>query len=254
MANNVVPGNPPETPPPIDVLLCYRGRYREQVEALAQRLREHGLKVTYDREIIDTPGHGESIGTDPGAAELHWFTLGDPSLDSDIGWRAPLRQAIGKAYLSVFLFDARNFSANVMNEIAWVACARRNVFFVIDTGASDTSADFECIVLGMLQTWFGISRETSDPVIPHFGYHFVAHDDPRIMQQRLDVLVHRILSYLERLRTTGLPTLRQRTARAGAPAVARNPGSIRCCGPGSRRRRRTYEGPIPRDPRPQPAA
>lgn len=202
------PGDTPETPPPIDVLLCYRGRYREQVEALALRLREHRLKVTYDREILDAPDRPAAIATDPGAAESHWFSLGDPSADGDTGWRAPLREAIAKAYLSVFLFDARSPSVNVMNEIAWVARSGRQVFFVIDTGASDTSEDYECIVLGTLQSWFGASRETLDPVIPNFGYHFVAHDDPHAMQERLDVLAHRILTYIERLRTQGLPTLR----------------------------------------------
>lgn len=41
--------------PATDVLLCYRGRYRDQVAALAMGLRAQGLKVTYDREILDPP-------------------------------------------------------------------------------------------------------------------------------------------------------------------------------------------------------
>jgi hypothetical protein len=193
----------------IDVLLLYRGRYREQVEALAARLRDRGLKVTYDREILDGPDKpvASASDADASAREVHWFSLGDASVDNDVAWRGPLSDAVSRAGLSVFLYDARDQSVNVMNEISWVARAGRNVFFAIDTGSADTSLDYECIVLGMLQSWFGISRGTLDPTIPDFGYEFIAHAAPDAMQRRLDVLLHRILSYRERIASAGLRTI-----------------------------------------------
>ena len=36
-----------------DVLLCYRGRFQPYVHALVQALRRQGLRVTYDRELLD---------------------------------------------------------------------------------------------------------------------------------------------------------------------------------------------------------
>lgn len=188
---------------PIDVLLCYRGRYRNQVAGLAQRLRREGLRVTYDEEILA----GGSVATSA-AAEVQWFNVGDAPDGGDTRWRAPLSNAIDKSYLSAFLFDARNPSVNVMNEIAWVSRGGRHIFFVIDTGSAATSEDYECIVLGMLQSWFAVARETPQPEIPRFDYHFIAHDDPQAIESRLDVLANRILSYLSRVRATGLPTLR----------------------------------------------
>jgi hypothetical protein len=37
---------------PIELLLCYRGRFKNYVTALAEELRRRGLRVTYDREIL----------------------------------------------------------------------------------------------------------------------------------------------------------------------------------------------------------
>ncbi len=202
-----------DTPCDIDILLCYRGRYRLQVEALAQRLRGAGLRVTYDVEIL--AGDAPFSETPPATQELRWFDLQAPDVDGSqandpahTAWRAPLHQAIARAALSVFLYDARDTSENVMNEIAWVSRAQRPVFFVIDTGSGATSEEYECIVLGVLQSWFGLARETMATEIPHFGYHFIAQDDPNAINERLDVLGHRILAYRDLLRHHGVPMLR----------------------------------------------
>jgi hypothetical protein len=190
-------------PPEIDVLLCYRGCYREQVVSLAGRLRDAGLKVTYDVEILSDPHATELKDTN-----VVWFGLGGKSDDGGTRWRAPLRDAIVRADLSAFLYDAQSPSENVWNEVAWVSRSGRNVFFVIDTGRGATSEEHECILLGSLQSLYGMARETLTNEIPHFGYQFIAQDDPRALDKRIDVLANRILAYLDKVRRHGLPTLR----------------------------------------------
>jgi hypothetical protein len=194
---------PTMMPPEFDVLLCYRGRYRDQVVALAKRLRDAGLKVTYDIEILSDP-HATALED----TDVVWFGGEGKSADGDARWRGPLKDAIGRAELSAFLFDARSPSENVLNEVAWVSRSRRNVFFVFDTGSRATSEEYECVVLGSIESLYGMARETLTSEIPQFGYEFIAQDDPRALEDSLDVLANRILAYLDQVRRHGLPTLR----------------------------------------------
>ncbi len=67
----------------IDVLLCYRGRFREQVTRLDELLTKRGLGVTFDAEIV-------CAGVAYGDAEIEWISLGFGKEDGDKSWRVHL--------------------------------------------------------------------------------------------------------------------------------------------------------------------
>ncbi len=107
-----------------NVLICYRGRYRRQVELLAGKLRARGLTVTYDHEVLANPGAYD-------VTEVEWMSLAPEGPQEATSWRGPLKQAIRESELTVFLVDPQDQSNNVINEISWVARSGRHAFFVI---------------------------------------------------------------------------------------------------------------------------
>ncbi len=117
----------------VDILLCYRGRFKNYVSALAEELRRRGMRVTYDREIL----------ADPSAYDEHtqvdWFTLGGTP-QTDIGWRAPLHEAIDSAEMVAFALDMRDQSENVTNEIRWTVQCSAHTFFLIHEGPQTLEA------------------------------------------------------------------------------------------------------------------
>jgi hypothetical protein len=175
----------------IDLLLCYRGRYRSQVERLDAMLASRGLRVTYDSEILTREAPYEE-------AQIEWLSLGAPGEDKNTAWRGPLSEAVKRSALVVFLVDPRDPSINVMNEIAWAARSGKPLFVVFDSLGEGASEDYEGFNIGMLQAFYGISA--NNPELPAFGYAFVTHTNDDGLDERLTILVNRIVSYLERVR------------------------------------------------------
>jgi hypothetical protein len=176
----------------IDVLLCYRGRYQRQIERLDALLEAHHLRVTYDAEIL-------SAGDAYEEAEIEWLPLG--STDDDSGataWRGPLSAAVARSALVVFLIDPHDPSVNVMNEIAWAARSGRPLFVIFATRADSHSEEWEGINVGMLQAFYG--SVTGRPESPTFGYHFLTHTQDEALDERLTILVNRLVSYLGTVR------------------------------------------------------
>ena len=63
-----------------DVLICYRGRYRKQVESIVDRVRARNLSVTYDNTILAA---GEEQSVDE---EIDWLSYGN----DDTAWECQL--------------------------------------------------------------------------------------------------------------------------------------------------------------------
>jgi hypothetical protein len=172
----------------IDVLLCYRGRYHNQVERLDAILASRGLRATYDSEILTRETAYEE-------AQIAWLSLGESGDDKNVAWRGPLSEAVKRSDLVVFLINPRDPSINVMNEIAWAARSGKPLFVVFDSIGGSTSEDYEGFNIGMLQAFYGVSA--GNPELLAFGYAFVTHANDDGLDQRLTVLVNRIISYLE---------------------------------------------------------
>lgn len=185
--------------PDIDVLLCYRGRFRHQVERLDDLLTERGLSVTFDSEILQP-------GVEYDKAEIEWLSLGFGKEDGDTSWRGPLSAAVQRSELIVFLVDTQDPSINVINEIAWTARSGKALFVVFDTKGEGQSPDWEAIQVSTIHITYSLA--TRDPEVPAFGYHFVTHRADDGLDERLTILANRIVSYLEQVRSHGVPTLR----------------------------------------------
>jgi hypothetical protein len=126
---------------PIEVLLCYRGRFNEFVISLAEHLCRCGVRVTYDREILaDNSGFDEK-------ADVDWWTLGEAP-QNDTRWRAPLRAAVDSAEMVTFALDFFDESENVINEIRWAIQLRAHTFFLIHGGPTDPES--QGIIIGSL--------------------------------------------------------------------------------------------------------
>jgi hypothetical protein len=183
----------------IDVLLCYRGRFRNQVSRLDELLTARGLSVTYDAEILQP-------GVEYGDAEIEWISLGQDDTGAETSWRGPLSSAVKRSELIVFLVDTQDPSVNVMNEIAWTARSGKPLFVVFNTTGTGHSADWEAIQVSMIH--INYSMATGQPESPRFGYHFVTHESDAGLDERLTILANRILSYLEQVRGGDTPMLR----------------------------------------------
>ncbi len=175
----------------IDVLLCYRGRFRDQVTRLDELLTKRGLAVTFDAEILQ-------FGVGYGDAEIEWISLGFSEEDGDKSWRGPLKAAVKRSELIVFLIDTQDPSVNVLNEIAWTARSDKALFVVFNTKGEGHSEDWEGIQVGIIQGMYGLIA--GDPEVPAFGYHFVTHKSDEGLDERLTILANRITSYLEEVR------------------------------------------------------
>jgi hypothetical protein len=174
----------------IDVLLLYRGRFHRQIERLDAILGSFDLRVTYDSEIL-------TDDADSMEAEIEWLSLGQSTEGEDVAWRGPLSAAVKRSALVVFLIDPQDPSVNVMNELAWAARAGKPLFVVFNTNADSHSADWEGLNIGFLQAFYGMIK--GQPESPAFGYHFVTHDEDEGLDERLTILVNRIVSYLDRV-------------------------------------------------------
>jgi hypothetical protein len=175
----------------IDVLLCYRGRYHNQVERLDAILASRGLRVTYDSEILTKEAPYEE-------AQIEWLSLGETGDDKSVAWRGPVSEAVKRSGLVVFLINPRDPSINVMNEIAWAARSGKPLFVVFDSIGGSTSEDYEGFNIGFLQAFYGLMAD--NPELPEFGYAFVIHANDDGLDERLTILVNRIVSYSERVR------------------------------------------------------
>lgn len=180
----------------IDILLCYRGRFKNQVERLDELLLAHDVHATYDREIL-TPD------ADYFEAEVEWFSLSEENSDNDRSWTGPLSAAVARSALVVFLIDTQDRSENVMNEITWAAQSKKPLFVVFNTKGEGHSEDWEGINLGMLQAFYGFVRR--DPDVPQFGYHFITHEKNEGLNDRLTILVNRIISYFKLVKEGKVP-------------------------------------------------
>lgn len=180
----------------IDVLICYRGRFKSQVERLDKLLATHNLGVTFDAEIL-TPD------VDYLKADIEWISLGLQDGGDDTRWRAPISEAVKRSKLVVFLIDTQDRSENVMNEIAWAARSGKPLFIVFNTKGDGHSEDWEGINLGMLEAYYGLVA--NNPEMPRFGYHFITHDENEGLEDRLTILVNRILSYFDLVQRDAVP-------------------------------------------------
>ena len=170
-----------------EILLCYRGRYRDQVKKLAELIRKVGLRVSYDCEIL-----ADADTFDPDT-EVSWVNLGDAGNQGG-AWRAPLWKAVDNSELVVFLVEPRDISVNVINEVCWTAEKGRYIFLVFDVPDSKISIETESLYLSFFQImWMMATRK---PDYPNCGYHVVAHASPDQLDARLEVLVNRIFAYL----------------------------------------------------------
>lgn len=183
----------------IDVLLCYRGRFRNQVKRLDDLLTARGLSVTFDAEILQP-------GVEYGHAEIEWISLGQDDTDVETSWRGPLSSAVTRSELIVFLVDAQDPSVNVTNEIAWTARSSKPLFVVFNTTGEGHSDAWEAMQVSMIHITYTMA--TGQPESPRFGYHFVTHESDAGLDDRLTILANRIVSYLERVRRGDQPTLR----------------------------------------------
>ena len=174
------------------VLLCYRGRYRPQVELLARKLRDRGLTVSYDREILAAPG------AESGGEVVEWIDVDPDEQQADVSWRAPLRQAVAGSEVIVFLVDPVDQTSNTYNEIAWVARSGRHAFVIFDTGTQSIPEESQGIFVSQLNATCAVALRTFE--VPDYEYLFLAHQDPHELDARLDVVVHRVQEYLERVR------------------------------------------------------
>ncbi|MFZ0707738.1 MAG: hypothetical protein WAM71_19210 [Candidatus Korobacteraceae bacterium] len=173
----------------VDILLCYRGRFKNYVSALAEELRRRGMRVTYDREIL----------ADPSAYDEHtqvdWFTLGGTP-QTDIGWRAPLHEAIDSAEMVAFALDMRDQSENVTNEIRWTVQCSAHTFFLIHEGPQTLEA--QGVIVGLLGTQYILT--TGLPEYPEFGYHFCGDLGGDNLQKDVVIAANRIVDHLKRCR------------------------------------------------------
>jgi hypothetical protein len=122
----------------IEVILCYRGRFRDQVTRLDELLSKRGLAVTFDAEILQP-------GVQYGDGEIEWISLGGRGEDGNNTWRGPLSAAVKRSELIVFLIDTQDPSVNVLNEIAWTARSDKALFVVFNTKGGGHSAEWEAI-------------------------------------------------------------------------------------------------------------
>ena len=129
----------------LEVLLCYRGRFSTYTTELLEQLRELGIRVTYDSEIL-----AGGVSADSSAA-VDWYTL-DKSAQpqEDTAWRAPLHEAIGSSELVVFAIEIRDISMNVLNEIRWAIQQDVHVFFLAHGPAKDAVGESGGVMVGML--------------------------------------------------------------------------------------------------------
>jgi hypothetical protein len=185
--------------PQQNVLLCYRGRYRPQVELLARKLRDRGLSVSYDREILTAPEAFDS-------EDVGWISIAPDAESEDVAWRAPLKNAIGNSEVVVFLIDPVDQTPNIFNEIAWVAKADRYAFVIFDTGAKSLSEESQGIWVSSLNINCAIALKKWE--VPGYEYLFLAHQDPHELDARLDVVANRVQEYLERVRHNPPPPVR----------------------------------------------
>lgn len=183
----------------IDVLLCYRGRFLKQVTRLDELLTQHGLAVTFDREILQP-------GVEYGDAEIEWLSLSDDDEDDNNSWCGPLSAAVNRSKLIVFLIDTQDPSVNVINEIAWTARSSKALFVVFNTQGEGHSLEWEGIQVGMIQALYGITA--LDPEVPAFGYHFVTHETDEGLDERLTILANRIISYFDKVQRGEVETIR----------------------------------------------
>jgi hypothetical protein len=195
----------------IDILLCYRGRYQPQVRKLDALLAANGLRVTYDSKIL-------SPDTEYFNADVEWMSLGASGEETSVAWRGPVSAAVKQATLLVFLVNPRDPSVNVMNEIGWGAQSGKPLFVVFDNNRDSDSETWEAVNIGYLQAFYGIATmkpgatpgeaPTGTLEIPSFGYAFVKHDADDGLDQRLTILVDRIISYLRQARLNAIDTTR----------------------------------------------
>ena len=194
----------------IELLLCYRGRFKNYVSALAEELRRRGLRVTYDREILaDGSAYDENTQVD-------WFSLGDTP-QKDTGWRAPLHEAIASAEMVAFALDIRDQSENVINEIRWTIQCDAHTFFLIHEGPQNLES--QGIIIGTLATNYLLTAaydlatktrnalpddpkpaELLRPEYPEFGYHFCGNLDRDNLQKDVLIAANRMVAHLERCR------------------------------------------------------
>lgn len=173
----------------IELLLCYRGRFKNYVSALAEELRRRGLRVTYDREILaDGSAYDENTQVD-------WFSLGDTP-QKDTGWRAPLHEAIASAEMVAFALDIRDRSENVINEIRWTIQCDAHTFFLIHQGPQNLES--QGVIIGTLATNYLLT--TLRPEYPEFGYHFCGNLDRDNLQKDVLIAANRMVAHLERCR------------------------------------------------------
>lgn len=182
-----------------NVLLCYRGRYREQVQALAEKLRTRGLSVSYDCEILAAPASSE-------AREVEWISLTADDPGGSTEWRAPLQQAIEGSEVVAFLVDPQDISPAVTNEVAWAARAGSHAFVIFDTRADTVSEETEGLYVSFLNVICSMALRRFE--VPRYEHVVFAHQDPHELDGRLDVVVNRIEEYLQRVRREPLPPVR----------------------------------------------
>jgi hypothetical protein len=191
----------------IDILLCYRGRYHNQIDRLDSILGSYNLRVTYDSKILADPANYTE-------AEIEWLPMGDSAHDERVAWRGPLSEAVKRSTLVAFLVDSRDPSPNVMNEIAWAARAGKPLFVIFDTKAKALSENLEGMNIGMLQGFYAWVAQRPD--LQEFGYAFVTHEEDNGLDERLTVLINRLVSYLGRVKQGELErvSLNQKTTLA----------------------------------------
>jgi hypothetical protein len=191
----------------IDILLCYRGRYRNQIDRLDSLLGSYNLQVTFDSKILADPANYTE-------AEIEWLPIGDSARDERVAWRGPLSEAVKRSTLVAFLVDSHEPSPNVMNEIAWAARAGKPLFVIFDTKAKTLSENLEGMNIGMLQGFYAWVAQRPD--LQEFGYAFVTHEEDDGLDERLTILVNRLVSYLGRVKQGELDrvSLNQKTTLA----------------------------------------
>jgi len=209
-----------------DVLVCYRGRYRRQVERLVAEIERAGLTVGYDTPILEAAGVPPA--TDPFAAD-----------DAGERWRAPLEAAIRSSELVVFLVpNANDISDNVWDEISWVATNSRHIFVVFDV-RFDLDEEGEAVLIAAIQLRWRLTTITveqissgASPSVPDFPYHVVSHADERHIDEQIRTLANRVVVALENYRNG-----RIRSSDAPSDVTMEDVRNS----PGRRRRRRLHE-------------
>ena len=183
---------------PIEVLLCYRGRFSNYISELLKQLRTLGIRVTYDSEILSRE---TSFGP---ATVVDWFTVGESTQDAT-AWRAPLKDAVQSAELVVFAIEISDMSENVLNEIRWAILHEVNAFFLLHGTSTDATRESAGVIVGTLAGFYMMT--TGNPQYPEFGFHFFEEDEDTECEADAIVAANRITAHLARVRMGPLKQL-----------------------------------------------